>query len=60
MAKTGRFLGIPFDWRRPTAARVRSRWWNPDDRRILTPKSYGWGWAFNLYWFAHPLRRLRS
>jgi hypothetical protein len=59
MPKTGRFLGIPYDWRKPTAARVKSRWWNPNDRRIVTPRSFGWGFDFNLYWVAHPLRRRR-
>jgi uncharacterized protein DUF5808 len=53
--KTGTFLGVPYDWRRPRWARVRARWWNPKDRRILTPKSYGWGYDFNLY---EVLRRL--
>jgi hypothetical protein len=45
---TGKFLGVPYDWRKPTVARVRSRWWNPDDRRIFTPKSFGWGYDVNL------------
>lgn len=48
MSRTGKFLGIPYDWRRPTAARLKSRWWNPDDPRILTPKSYGWGYDINF------------
>ena len=51
---------MPYDWRKPTAARLRSRWWNPDDRRIFTPKTFGWGFDFNLYWFAHPVRRFRG
>jgi hypothetical protein len=38
----GRFAGLPYDFRRPTAARIRRRWWNPDDPRILTPKAFGW------------------
>lgn len=25
--RTGRFLGIPYDWRRPPRERVESRWW---------------------------------
>ncbi len=52
----GHFLGIPYDWRRPTVARVKSRWWNDDDSRILTPKSFGWGYDLNV---AQVLRRLR-
>jgi len=46
--KTGKFLGIPYDWRRPTLARAKSRWWNPRDRRLFTPKTFGWGFDINL------------
>jgi hypothetical protein len=46
---------MPYDWRRPTVARARSRWWN-DDSRLLTPKTYGWGYDVNV---AQVLRRLR-
>ncbi len=52
----GTFMGVPYDWRAPTAERIASRWWNPDDRRLLTPKSFGWGYDLNLYWLVHPLR----
>jgi hypothetical protein len=52
-----KFLGAPYDFRRPTVARFKARWWNPDDRRLFTPKVYGWGWVINLYRVAHPLRR---
>ncbi len=45
---TGTFLGVPYDWRRPTWARVRARAWNPHDRRLLTPKVFGWGYDLNL------------
>lgn len=54
--RTGKFLGVPYDWRRPTVARLRSRWWNDHDTRIFTPKSYGWGFDVNV---AQVLRRLR-
>lgn len=54
------FLGIPYDWRRPTVARFKSRWWNPADRRLFTPKVVGWGYDVNLYWIVHPLRRRRG
>jgi hypothetical protein len=54
--RTGKFLGLPYDWRRPTFARAKSRWWNDDDSRILTPKTYGWGYDVNV---AQVLRRLR-
>jgi len=51
-----RFLGVPYDWRRPTWARVRARWWNATDDRVFTPKTFGWGFAINLH---AVLRRLR-
>ena len=54
--KTGTFLGVPYDWRRPTWERVKSRWWNAIDDRIFTPKSFGWGFDIN---FHAVLRRLR-
>ncbi len=53
---TGRFLGVPYDWRRPTVERMKSRWWNRGDRRIVTPRPFGWGYAVNL---AEVARRLR-
>lgn len=49
-------MGIPYDWRKPTVARAKSRLWNPDDPRIFTPKSYGMGWDIN---FARLLGRRR-
>lgn len=45
----GYLWGLPYDLRRPTAERYRRRWWNEDDRRVLTPKSFGLGYAINLY-----------
>jgi hypothetical protein len=52
---TGKFLGVPYDWRRPTVARYKSRWWNTKDRRIVMPRAFGWGYDFNL---AEVARRL--
>lgn len=51
----GRMAGMPYDLRRPTWSRVKSRWWNPDDRRFFTPKVFGWGYDLNLYRITHPL-----
>ena len=48
MRRTGRLLGLPFDWRRPTVARAKARWWNPNDPRLFTPKVYGWGFTINV------------
>jgi hypothetical protein len=49
MGKSGSFLGLPYDWRRPTRARFRQRLWNKRDRRVFTPKTFGWGWSINFY-----------
>jgi hypothetical protein len=54
--RTGTFMGMPYDWRRPTKARVKERWWNSGDRRLFTPKVYGWGYDVN---FAELTRRMR-
>jgi hypothetical protein len=56
----GYFAGIPYDWRKPTSARITARWWNPDDKRLFTPKSFGWGYGLNLYWLIHPVRYVRK
>ncbi len=43
----GRFFGVPYDFRRPTAARVASRVFNPR-AAMFTPKVWGLGWTLNL------------
>jgi hypothetical protein len=47
-SRTRTFLGVLYDWRRPTPARLRERWWNFDARRVFTPKPFGWGHDVNL------------
>jgi uncharacterized membrane protein len=53
-------LGIPYDFRKPSIERAKSRMWNPDDPRLFPPKSFGWGWTLNFYWLAHPIRWIRK
>jgi hypothetical protein len=48
---------VPYDFRLPTAARIRQRFWNPDDPRILTEHVFGVGWAINFHTL---LRKLPS
>jgi len=48
MNKTGKFLGAPYDLRRPTVERTKSRLWNPNEPRLLVPKVFGWGWDVNF------------
>ena len=55
-SKTGTFLGVPYDWTRPTWGRIKARMWNPDDRRLWAPHAFGWGWTLNLH---EVLRRLK-
>lgn len=45
----GKFLGAPYDFRDPTLKRFLKRVWNPKDKRVLTPKTFGWGWSINFY-----------
>lgn len=44
----GRFVKIPYDWRRPTRERFRRRWFNRADRRLIVPTPWGWGYSLNL------------
>jgi hypothetical protein len=57
--KTGKFLGIPYDWRRPTWERFKKRVWNPNDRRVITPRYFGWGWDINFHELAARLHLVK-
>jgi hypothetical protein len=57
---TGTAAGLPYDWRKPTVERAKSRHWNSGDRRLFPPKSFGWGYALNFYWFVHPVQYMRG
>jgi hypothetical protein len=46
--RQGRFLGLPYDLRKPSRERVRSRWWNKSDSRVFVPKVFGWGYGVNF------------
>jgi hypothetical protein len=47
----GRILGVPYDFRRPSWAKFKSHYWNPDDERVFIPRAFGIGWDINLYSF---------
>jgi hypothetical protein len=51
--KVGTLAGVPYDWRKPTKARWRSRVWNPD-APFVTKRWWGWGYDLNLYRLFHP------
>ena len=55
--RTGRFLGIPYDFSKPTWRKIKGRIWNPDSDRIVAPHVFGWGYTLNLHAL---LRRLRG
>ena len=44
----GAVFGVPYDFRWPSGRRTRAAWWNPEDRRLFTPRDFGVGWAVNL------------
>ena len=49
---------VPYEFRLPTAERIRRAYWNPDDPRILTETAFGVGWAINLPSLIRLSRRL--
>jgi hypothetical protein len=49
----GRIVGVPYDFRKPTLARLRERWWNPAEPALFPPQPFGVGWTINLYRLAH-------
>jgi len=51
----GRIAGIiPYDFRLPTAERIRATFWNKHTSEILVPQVVGIGWTINLYPLLHP------
>jgi len=44
-----KFLGIPYDFRKPSKDRIKRAYWNPNEPKWFTPKSFGIGWTFNMY-----------
>ena len=50
----GSVLGVPYDFRPPSLARLRAAWWNPDTDALFTPRDFGVGWAINYYRLTHP------
>ncbi len=46
----GKIAGIfPYDFRIPTIERFKESYWNPYERRVVTPRVFGVGWGINLY-----------
>ncbi|SEM23571.1 DUF5808 domain-containing protein [Streptacidiphilus jiangxiensis] len=51
----GRILGLPYDFRPPTPARVRAEFWDPDNNALFTPHAFGVGYGVNLARLARPV-----
>jgi Family of unknown function (DUF5808) len=47
--RRGIWLGMPYDWRKPSWNRLKARAWNPESHRIFVPKSFGWGYGINFH-----------
>ena len=44
----GKLLGIPYDFRKPAAAKLKRNYWSPDDRQVIRPRALGLGWDVNV------------
>jgi hypothetical protein len=58
--RVGKFLGVPYDWRKPTRARYRSRLWNPNEPRLIMPRAWGWGYDLNFYRLLHLFKKINK
>jgi len=52
--------GVPYDFRLPTLERLRNRFWNPYDERLLIPTIFGVGWAINMHTLLENVRLNRQ
>ena len=50
----GTLFNIPYDFRWPTAERLRATFWNKDTANVLVPQFFGMGWSINFYPLIHP------
>ncbi|WP_042368269.1 DUF5808 domain-containing protein [Streptacidiphilus neutrinimicus] len=51
----GRIVGLPYDFRPPTLARIRAEYWAPDNDALFTPHAFGVGYGVNLARLVRPL-----
>jgi hypothetical protein len=40
--------GVPYDFRRPTAEKLRKSAWDPDNPNLVVPHAFGVGWSVNI------------
>ena len=56
----GRFLNVPYDFRMPTAKKIRNGMWNRNDSRMMTPIAFGIGWTPNVFQLFNRLQNRRT
>lgn len=56
--RTGIFLRIPYDFRKPTWQKIKSRVWNPASDKLFSPHAFGWGYSLNFHALIQRLRSL--
>lgn len=57
----GKIAGVvPYDLRRPTAARIRHALWAPDDPHVVVPHPFGVGWTLNIGRLVRLVRGVRN
>ena len=56
--RTGTFLGIPYDFTKPTWQKIKGRVWNPESDKLFAPHSFGWGYTLNVHALLQRIRRL--
>jgi len=44
----GRVAGIPSHFTQPTRQRIRTEYWNPQSKRILSPYAFSMGYGINI------------
>jgi uncharacterized protein DUF5808 len=44
----GEVAGVPYDFRPPTAEKLRRSVWDPDSSKLVVPMTFGVGWSVNL------------
>ena len=52
------FGRVPYDWRLPTAKRIRRALWQPRSRHLVQPTVFGVGWTLNFAAMLRPLKRV--
>jgi hypothetical protein len=52
----GSVAGIPYDFRPPTAEKLKRTVWDPDNPELFVPHAFGVGWSVNLAQLVAPPR----